>query len=293
MPSTSALPLQKTQVSLLSKPESGIKSILFLVHQDEGLERRLQAALDVARTCSAHLDLLHVVPVEAYTVTDLFSGAGVGAGIMDILEEEAGELQARVERQLRDEDVSWTYRRTTSVLIPELLADAAFADLVIMGRAPERREYGRNAMGMSGQYLMRSSTPLLVPGDEAARLDVEGKALIAWNGSFEAANAVRSAIGLLQIAADVRVISYAEVQTDKFPSFALLDYLARHGISAELDVQEPESDIAANLVTYGRTLGASYLLIGGYGHSRAGEYLFGGITRELLRGCPLPLIMAH
>jgi hypothetical protein len=47
-----------------------IKSILFVVHEDPGLEARLQAALCLARACSAHLQLLQVIPLEAYTVVD-------------------------------------------------------------------------------------------------------------------------------------------------------------------------------------------------------------------------------
>jgi nucleotide-binding universal stress UspA family protein len=33
--------------------------------------------------------------------------------------------------------------------------------------------------------------------------------------------------------------------------------------------------------------------MGGYSHSRAGEFLFGGVTRDLLRACPISLVMAH
>jgi nucleotide-binding universal stress UspA family protein len=33
--------------------------------------------------------------------------------------------------------------------------------------------------------------------------------------------------------------------------------------------------------------------MGGYGHNRAGEFLFGGVTRSLLKKCALPLFVAH
>ena len=39
--------------------------------------------------------------------------------------------------------------------------------------------------------------------------------------------------------------------------------------------------------------GASYLLMGGYGHSRLGEFLFGGVMRTLLLDAPLPLIVGR
>jgi nucleotide-binding universal stress UspA family protein len=33
--------------------------------------------------------------------------------------------------------------------------------------------------------------------------------------------------------------------------------------------------------------------MGGYNHSRLGEYVFGGVTRTMLAGSPVPLLIAH
>ena len=38
---------------------------------------------------------------------------------------------------------------------------------------------------------------------------------------------------------------------------------------------------------------ASYLVIGGYGHSRISEYLFGGVTRAILESSPANVVIAH
>jgi nucleotide-binding universal stress UspA family protein len=35
------------------------------------------------------------------------------------------------------------------------------------------------------------------------------------------------------------------------------------------------------------------LMLGGYGHSRAREFILGGVTRELLPGATLPVCMVH
>jgi nucleotide-binding universal stress UspA family protein len=39
--------------------------------------------------------------------------------------------------------------------------------------------------------------------------------------------------------------------------------------------------------------GATCVIMGGYSHNRMGEYLFGGVTRTLLKACPIPLVVAH
>ncbi len=188
---------------------STVKSILFYVHQDDGLESRLQAALSLARACSAHLHLLNVVPVEAYTVVDAFASY-VSAEIVETLQNEAAKIQARLEDQLKKEDVSWSYEDTTSAAIPELLKHAVFSDLIFIGRQPPYREFNRTGPSLVGELVCSTRTPLCIPGDGVESFDPFGKAVVAWNGSPEGANAVRSTIGLLRMASEVRVVRFTE-----------------------------------------------------------------------------------
>ena len=55
----------------------------------------------------------------------------------------------------------------------------------------------------------------------------------------------------------------------------------------------PLGGVELGLVDYAKRSAASYIVMGGYGHSRAGEFLFGGVTRALLKECPVPLVLAH
>jgi nucleotide-binding universal stress UspA family protein len=73
-----------------------------------------------------------------------------------------------------------------------------------------------------------------------------------------------------------------------------VEYLSRHGIHAEMiDDNAGTLTIADRLVATATSLGASYLVMGAYGHSRAREFLFGGVTRSLLKECPLALVIAR
>jgi len=38
---------------------------------------------------------------------------------------------------------------------------------------------------------------------------------------------------------------------------------------------------------------ASYIVMGGFGHRRFVEAIFGGVTREMLGESPVPLVLAH
>jgi hypothetical protein len=272
---------------------SGMKSILFYVRDDSSLEHRLQTALSMARASSAHLEFVQIVPIEAYTFVDSYGSTNISADITEALEEQAGNLRSKLEQRLRNEDVSWDYQLLTSAPTAELLGRAALNDLVILGREPRGREFTYGGFELIQHFLYGSRTPVLVPGDSSVVPNVTDTAFIGWNGSYEAANAVRSTIGLLQLASNVRVIRISEVEKEAFPDTRLLQYLSRHGIHAQLYEKEPCSDTSTNLVSYAVAGGASYLVLGGYSHSRAGEFLFGGVTRDLIRACPVSIVLAH
>lgn len=287
-----------TQELVLERPQelrreavhsSTLKTILVHVQNDENLDGRIEAALSLARGSSAHVSLLHATPIQAYVVPDSLGGVFVMNDVMKSIDEADAKLRSRVEAKMRGEDVSWDYQQSGGDVELALIDHAALADLVVVGRTSGRGDF------ILGDLLQRSRSPLFIPGGESAIVDPTGVAVIAWNGSYEAANAVRSSIGLLKIATSVRVI--AEERSDGFPSTRLLEYLARQGISAELTIQQPQyrddEFVAAALVEYARSCGAAYLVMGGYSHSRVREYVFGGVTRTLLKACPVSLVIAH
>lgn len=293
MKSANQLVMERPELATSPAARMSIKSILFAVHDDEGLDARLEAALSMARACSAHLELLHVVPVDAYVVVDSYGTSIASGEIVEVLLDAADKTRLRLEKKLKAEDVNWNYELTTSMVMPELLKHAAFADLVILGREPHFHEFNRTGPSLVGELICSARTPLCIPGDGKATFDPFGKAVIAWNGRIEAANAVRSTIGLLKLASSVTVVRFTEDKELSLSDERLLEYLSRHEIHGEMDTHLPKLGIAEDLVTYATKTGAEYIVMGGYSHSRAGEFFFGGVTRDLLRGCPISLVMAH
>ena len=293
MISTHEITLERPVAVVQESGDAPIKAILFVIHEDSELESRLQAALTLARACTAHLHLLHVIPVQAYTVSDVYGGMFASGAIADILQREAAKTEARLETQLAQEDVSWSYEVTTSLVVPELLKNGALADLVFISRQPAWHEFGRTGPALLGELVCSMRTPLCVLGDRAQSFNPFGAAAIAWNGSIESANAVRSAIGLLRMAKQVRVVRLTEEGDASFPDVRLLEYLSRHGVSAELECARPKRDAASAIVDFAVGADAEYLVMGGYSHSRAGEYFFGGVTRELLQTCPVSLVLGR
>jgi nucleotide-binding universal stress UspA family protein len=97
----------------------------------------------------------------------------------------------------------------------------------------------------------------------------------------------------------VKVVRIDEDKDEAFPATILLEYLSRHGIHAELKVEtsRPEAwddDFPyARLVANADQMNAAYMVMGGYSHSRISEFMFGGLTRSVLAGSPVPVFIAH
>jgi nucleotide-binding universal stress UspA family protein len=284
------------------RPAPGIKTILLHILDDEFHDQRIVSGLAMARACSAHLSCLHVTPVEAYVASETFGGIFVMNDVMRKLDERDYELRMKVEQRLANEDVSWDYEQATGNVAATIVGRAALADLVVTAREPRRADFVGPSVGFLGDLLHRARTPLFIPAFNGPGFDPTRAAVIAWDGSIEAANAVRASLGLLNLASEVRVLQIPEQREDEaksFPGTKLLEYLSRHGVHAELIVEQaPSGEVSADvvagmLVAEARGAGAAYIVMGGYSHTRIGEYIFGGVTRTLLKECPVALVMAH
>jgi nucleotide-binding universal stress UspA family protein len=271
-----------------------MKSVLLHVQDDDTLEQRLQAALAMTRASGGHLSCLHVTPVSAYVAFDGFGGVFVMSEVVAALEDSANAIRRKVEDHLAKEDVSWDYEEVTGEPVHVIVQRAALADILVSGRDIPRGTAAKRAVGLLGDLLQKARIPILLPPGEGDPPDMNGTALIAWDGSYESANAVRQCVPLLQIAGDVRAIHIEQQDDGRFPSTALMEYLSRHDISAELQVVARGShSVGETIIDEARRIGAAYVVLGGYGHSRAGEAVFGGVTRDFLKDSPVTLILAH
>lgn len=177
----------------------------------------------------------------------------------------------------------------------ELLAHARMADLTIMARAVSHERAHR---AMLERVLFKSGRPvLLVPS--APRQDRRWeRIIIGWNAKDEAMRAVTSALPLLQRAREVVIATVDAVPSKsghgEAPGRDLAALLAGHGVLVEVrNLDSMGRSEARALLDEAAGFGADLLVIGAYGHSRAREFLFGGVTRELLAASPLPLLLAH
>ena len=177
----------------------------------------------------------------------------------------------------------------------ELLAHARIADLTVIARATGH-ERARRAM--LERVLFKSGRPvLLVPSAPLHERNWD-RILIGWNARTEAMRAVTCALPLLKGAREV-VVATVDAKPSasghgETPGCDLAGLLAGHGVRVEVrNLDSMGRTEARALLDEAAGFDADLLVIGAYGHSRAREFVFGGVTRELLAASPIPLLLAH
>ena len=268
-----------------------MKTVLLYANDDSGMESRLQAALDVARTFGAHLTCLQVTPFDAFVMGDPFGGVYALPTILDAVRKAEDEHRSRLESRLRAEGVSWDWARFDGSPA-QLAADRArLCDLIVLS-LPAGGNYD-GPLSMVGDVALHAGGAVLAVPQSSRGLDYLGNAIVAWNGSMESCQALRRSVPLLARAAQVRIVTIAEDETE-FPATGASEYLARHDIATELH-QWPRDGRSTSeaLLDAAHGLGGAYIVMGAYGHSRMQESLLGGTTREMIRCAAFPLLLAH
>lgn len=176
----------------------------------------------------------------------------------------------------------------------QVVSHAQLADLVVMTRGPG---HVRARRALTEDVLFKSGRPLLLLPNGKKRRSVE-RILIGWNATANAVRAVAGAMPLLKSAASVVVATVDAMPTaadrDQAPGRELAAHLARHGVRTEVhNVDGLGRPHAQVLCEEAMAMDADLLVIGAYGHSRAQEFIFGGVTRDVLANAALPVLLAH
>jgi nucleotide-binding universal stress UspA family protein len=261
-------------------------------------EAGLAAAGELAHKFSARATALIVAihmdsgfAPEAKPLSELLTDIAQGARSAAALERE------KIVHWLKDSPHDFDVRDLTiegAVNEQEIVAHARLAELVVLARGETHLRARRM---LAEHVLFKSGRPLLfVPGP--ARERAWERAMIAWNAKPEAMRAVTAALPLLQAAKEVVVVTVdarpSATGHSEAPGRELAAHLAHRDVKVEVrNVDGLGRPDTQTLLEEAASFNADVLVLGAYGHTRAQELLFGGVTRDLLAHAPLPLFMAH
>jgi nucleotide-binding universal stress UspA family protein len=289
-----------------------IKTILVPVDDPDGEAASFAAALALARQFGAHIDALHVRLDPAATALALAADPGSGAltaGLIERMQAEATQREAaareRFDRFCRDAGLgvlgappagaaaapSAEWHVETGE-IPRWVAEYGLAaDLILAARSTGDENLRR---AMLEAALLGSGRPLLIPASGATAQTPQRfeRIAIGWKPNAQAARAVALAMPLIEEAREIVVLSVKENGDEGPEAERLVRALAWHGKAARAQLLHAGPQGAATLFASAREA-ADLLVMGGYGHGRLREWVFGGFTESALAGAPLPVLIAH
>ena len=267
-----------------------MKNVLVLMHDDAGQEARLQCALDLTRALDGHLTCLDVTTLPSPAGDAIMLG---GHGML-VAEERERERKnrARIEPRLADEEAPYSWVDVAGDLAAALCDAAGMNDIIVVNRQLDSAPYP-DMFGTAADTVLKSGRPVLAVPESARRFDAFGHAMVAWDGSREAEAALRAAVPLLQMAERVTILEVDDGSI-RTAAFEAAEYLSRHGVKAVICRKSATSDLPSTVILdeIDRAK-ASYLVMGGFGHSRWVQAMLGGVSRRMLRECPVPLLLAH
>lgn len=272
-----------------------------LVHLDatQGAPARLQAGRTLAQDFGASLTALYAASpsfVELPYTPDI--GPSFAAKLMEIDNERRDRALAALERCNAQPGAVAAWAETAEVpIIGAFMQQALYADMLVLGQRDANDPLAAALpVDFNQAVIMGSGKPALVVPYTGWADPIGRTVVLAWKQTRESARAVTAALPLLQRAGQVHVLAWAEegepvVQGDRLD---LDGYLRLHGVEAKWHHGGAEpAQLGELLLSRAFDMQADLLVMGCYGHSRAREWVMGGVTRTILASLTLPVLMAH
>jgi nucleotide-binding universal stress UspA family protein len=167
-------------------------------------------------------------------------------------------------------------------------------DLAVVGQA--RPKEGASEDLLIEGALFESGRPIVVVPHVQTRGVTLERVLVCWDGSRPAARAIADGMPFLRRAKaiDIVAVSGERGKGSELVGTNMARHLARHGLAIELKrVSAGNVDVPSAIAAYAVEIGADFMVMGGYGHSRLREFILGGVTRTVLASSTIPVLMSH
>ena len=205
-----------------------------------------------------------------------------------LLKDAAGVFEAGA----RGTDSVW--KESGRLMAPDhLCREARGYDVLVMGRTGARDSADNYLGAPVAEVVLTLGRPVVVVPPEAGIFSA-ARVAIAWKDRREARRALADALPFLNETSEVFVCAIGEEKDLAAQAQGVADYLKAHGHAAKTIVESagkrPDS---AALLEIASRVNATLLVAGAYGQSRFKEWVFGGVTRDLLDHAPVPCLLSH
>jgi len=274
-----------------------MKTLLFNVELDDGLDKRVDATLALAEKYGSHVIASHIAPTPQiylpYAEVYMVTADDLRGSLEEELESVRRKTRERFETLWPSAGPSWEWQEEKGIPDKILAEKAHTADLTIIGLKDSSAPESILSETLAADITMATGLPVLaLPMNTSAPLG-NHPVVIAWDGSLEAVHAIHAAMPFLEAAPSVIVAEIHEDKPRDMPSADIAPYLARRGLKVEVISRPAENTIANELLTVAQANGAELLVMGAFGHMRLKEYILGGTTWHMLQHATLPILFCH
>ncbi len=276
------------------------RDILAIVTSHARDEHVLAFGEQLAIQNSGHLssivvDWMPALPlaVEGYVVDPTWSE--LVARIGKDLKSEAVKVKQRIDRNL-DSNAVESLLLEPGAAKPIIATHARHADVAIVGRPTKTTSDASHAI-LEGPLFESGRPVIIVPPDWRPR-EIGQSVLVCWKPTREAARALGDAEDFLAGADRVTLVTVdakpSETGYGAHPGTDISAHLARRGVKVELiNLDSAGRSETKAIQDQALAIDADLIVMGGYGRSRMSEFIFGGVTREMLKASTYPVLMAH
>lgn len=277
----------------------GYRDILVHVDSTKPGSVRLALAIALAKRFGARLTGIHIVPnPNVPPVYKPSAAERVAAGYAEAARKAAEQSEALFRDRVRNLALATDYVKAEGDIAEHLRQASRFVDLIMVGQADTENPPGIEPFLLPERVVFGCAAPVLVVPNRFVAEAIGRSVLVGWDGSGQAARAIRDALPFLR---EARTVTVVAVDPDRQGHLmggaharAMVARLARHGINvAGEDVLSGHRDAAEVLLARAADLGADMMVMGAYGHRRLKEFILGGTTPDIVEQTAIPVIMSH
>jgi nucleotide-binding universal stress UspA family protein len=273
------------------------RTLLLCLNETSRLNELATVGRMLAAKFKAHVSGLYVIPGSEIYLTPGFADVpNISEARRKDCQDQLDKVRSTFADAMKDDGLTFDFRLVDSQLASvasEQIAHSRAADMIITTAVDRNTVAGADVDSVE-RLVMAAGRPVLVLPHQGEVKLAWDEVIVCWDDSREAARAAFDAMPYLQAFKKVRIVTVDAGPRGQVPGALIAATLTRHGVKVEVSSLSPDGlSVGEALQRAADDCGASTIVLGAYGHSRLMEFIFGGVTRHMLKNVTRPLLMSH
>ena len=260
------------------------KTILVHAGVEPAADSRLQAAVSLGACFEATVFGVGAFAWDPYSDPALgYVDAETIQALRDEVDSDIADAESRFRKACADHVHGAIWRSVVDYPDRAMAALSRCADLIVASSSAGRADHRRVANPQN--LVMETGLPVMLLAPGVQRLQPR-TVVVGWKNTRETRRAVADSLPFLKIAEKVVVMQVREDESTVDAAIELDDVvgrLDRHGVKVQREsLPRWGATVAEDLLEIAKNNGADLLVLGAYGRARLREWMFGGVTSDVL-----------